>query len=88
MRISECSRPKYALVIKIRPTFAFYGFTAPFLPGYMNIPGWMYPAIRESHKMWDYIKKVDDITWVATMAPNISDNGGLTNNYKVPYSIS
>jgi len=43
----------------------------------------MHPTVRESHKMYNYIKKVDDIIWVATMAPNISIKGGLTKNYKV-----
>ena len=50
------------------------------------MPGWMHPTVRESHKMYDYIKKVDDIIWIATLAPNISDKDDLTGNYKVIYN--
>lgn len=46
------------------------------------MPKWMHPTVRESHKMYDYIKSVEDISWIATMAPNISDTA-FTGNYKV-----
>ena len=62
----------------------FIVFAASFLPGSWNMPQWMHPTVRESHKMYDYIKSVEDITWVATMAPNISDSA-YTGNYKVKY---
>ena len=62
--------------------FFVHIFAASFMPGYTNLPSWMHPTVRESLKMYDYIKKVDDIVWVATMAPNIADKTGFTKNYQ------
>ena len=81
--VGICKDLKFFLSI-CKYRFLFIVFAASFLPGSWNMPQWMHPTVRESHKMYDYIKSVEDITWVATMAPNISDSA-YTGNYKVKY---
>ena len=40
------------------------------------------PVINDVEKMLQYVKKIDDITWVATMPPSITDDD-FTGDYKV-----
>ncbi|CAK8688179.1 unnamed protein product [Clavelina lepadiformis] len=44
-----------------------------FLPNEFRPPRIFMPVIPDAENMIEYIKTVEDITWVATMAPNISN---------------